>query len=87
MSYNLTEALSQSTLVQNQITCYQGSSLTSIFETIATLAKITERLVYKMTLLSTEVYILRVVNKILSKRYRAKKTLVYQEETLIVEDT
>jgi hypothetical protein len=40
-----------------------------------------------MTLLSAEVYILRVVNKALSKRRRAKKTRVYQGGVLTIEDT
>jgi hypothetical protein len=40
-----------------------------------------------MTLLSTKVRNLRAANKALSKRYRAKKTRVYQEEVLTVEDT
>jgi hypothetical protein len=44
--------------------------------TIATLAKGIERIAYKITLLSTEVRILRVVNKALSKRRRAKKTYI-----------
>jgi hypothetical protein len=39
-----------------------------------------------MTLLSAEVYILRVANEALSKRYRAKKTRVYQGDTLTIED-
>jgi hypothetical protein len=51
------------------------------------LAKDIEHLVYEMILLSAKVYILRVVNKTLSKRYRAKKTRVYQERALIVKDT
>jgi hypothetical protein len=86
MPHNSTEALSQSTLVKSRITRYQGSSPTSIFETVATLAKGIERIAHEMTLLSTEIYILRVANKALSKRYRAKKARVYQGGTLIVED-
>jgi hypothetical protein len=39
-----------------------------------------------MTLLSAKVCTLRAANKALSKRYRAKKTRVYQEGALIVED-
>jgi hypothetical protein len=73
-------------LVKSRITNYQGSYSTSIFETIVVLAKGTERLVYEITLLSAEVYILRVVNKALSKRYRAKITRVYQGDTLTIED-
>jgi hypothetical protein len=61
--HNLQEALSQSTLVKSRITRYQGSSPTSIFETVAALAKGTERLAYEMTLLSAKVRILRVANE------------------------
>jgi hypothetical protein len=40
-----------------------------------------------MTLLSTEVRILRAANEALSKRRRAKKTRVYQGGALTIEDT
>jgi hypothetical protein len=73
-------------LVKSRITRYQGSSSTSIFETIVVLAKGAERLAHEMTLLSAEVYILRVVNKALSKRRRAKKTRVRQGDILTIED-
>jgi hypothetical protein len=42
---------------------------------------------YKMTLLSTKVHTLWVVNKALSKHYRAKKACVCQEGALTVENT
>jgi hypothetical protein len=74
-------------LVKSRITRYQGSSPTSIFETVAVLAKGTERLAYEITLLSAEVRILRAANEALNKRYRAKKTRVYQGGALTVEDT
>jgi hypothetical protein len=73
---NPTEALSQTTLVRNQIACHQGSSPTLLFETVATLAKGTERMAHEMTLLSAEVRTLRAANKALSKRRRAKKARV-----------
>jgi hypothetical protein len=40
-----------------------------------------------MTLLLAELYILRVANKALSKRRRAKKTRVCQGDILTIEDT
>jgi hypothetical protein len=46
---NPTEALSQTNLVKNRITYYQGSSPTPIFQTVVTLAQGTERLAYKVT--------------------------------------
>ena len=85
--YNATNALSQLTLVKNRIARHQGSSPTPIFETIAALAKGTEILAYKITLLLAEVRILRAVNKALSKRRRAKKTRVRQGGALTIEDT
>jgi hypothetical protein len=84
--HNLLEALSQSTLVKSRITRYQGSSPTSIFETVAALVKGTERLAHEITLLSAEVRILQAANEALSKRYRAKKTRVCQGDTLTIED-
>ena len=83
---NPTEALSQTTLVRNRIACHQGSSLTPLFETVATLAKGTERMAHEMTLLSAEVRTLRAANEALSKRRRAKKTRIRQGGALTVED-
>ena len=73
---NPTEALSQTTLVRNRIARHQGSSPTPLFETVAALAKGTERMAYEMTLLSAEVRTLRAANEALSKRRRAKKARV-----------
>ena len=51
------------------------------------MAKGTEILAHEITLLLAEVRILRVANKALSKRYRAKKTRVRQGGALTIEDT
>jgi hypothetical protein len=83
---NPTEALSQSTLVRNRIARHQGSSLTPLFQTVAALAKGTERIAHEMTLLSAEVRTLRAANEALNKRRRAKKTRVCQGGALIVQD-
>lgn len=83
---NPTEALSRTTLVRNRIACHQGSSPTPLFETVAALAKGTERMAREMTLLSAEVRSLRAANEALSKRRRAKKTRIRQGGALIVED-
>ena len=74
--HNPTDALSQTTLVKNRITHHQRSSPTPIFTTVATLAKGTEILAHKVTLLTAENRILRKANKALSKRRRAKKSRV-----------
>jgi hypothetical protein len=60
--------------------------LTSIFQIVIVLAKDIERLVYEITLLSTEVYIFRVANKTFSKYCRAKKTRVRQGSAFIIGD-
>ncbi|EDO00507.1 hypothetical protein SS1G_14377 [Sclerotinia sclerotiorum 1980 UF-70] len=52
---------------------HQSSSPTPIFETVQTLAKGTERLVYEVILLSIENRMLRRANEVLSKRRCAKK--------------
>jgi hypothetical protein len=83
---NPTEALSQTTLVRNWISCHQGSSPTLLFETVRALAKGTERIAYEMTLLSAEVRTLRAANEALSKRRRAKKARIRQVGALTVED-
>ena len=64
-----------------------SSSPTPIFNTIVSLAKGIEILVYQMTLLIAEVRILRKVNETLSKRRRAKKTRVQEGDILTREDT
>lgn len=83
---NPTEALSQTTLVRNRISHYQGSSPTPLFETVRALAKGTERMAHEMTLLSAEVRTLRAANEALSKRRRAKKARVRQGGALTVEN-
>jgi hypothetical protein len=83
---NPMEALLQTTLVRNRIARHQGSSLTPLFETVAALAKGTERIAHEVTLLSAEVRTLRAANKALSKRRRAKKARVREEGALTVKD-
>jgi hypothetical protein len=56
---NPAEALSQTTLVKDRIACHQGSSLTPIFQTVAALAKGTERLAQEETLMSAELRTVR----------------------------
>jgi hypothetical protein len=66
---------------------YYGSSPTPLFQTIASLAKGTERLAYKLTLVIAELRTLRAANKALSKRRRAKKNRIRQGGALTIEDT
>jgi hypothetical protein len=59
----------------------QGSSPTPIFQTVAALAKGTERLAHENTLLAAEV---RTLHEALSKRRRAKKARIRQGGALTV---
>ena len=84
--YNPTEALSQTTLVRDRIARHQGSSPTPLFQTVASLAKGTERLAHELTLVNAELRTLRAANEALSKRRRAKKNRIRQGGALTVED-
>jgi len=84
--HNPTEALLQTTLVKNRIVYHQGSLLTSIFETIALLAKGTKLLTYENTLLHTKIYSLCIANEALSKRCRIKKTHIRQRGVFTIEN-
>jgi hypothetical protein len=57
-----------------------------LFQTVAALAKGTERLAHENTLLAAEVRTLRAANEALSKRRRAKKTRIRQGGALTTED-
>jgi hypothetical protein len=63
-------------LVRDHIARHQESSPTSLFQTVAALAKGTERLAYELTLVNAKLRILRAANKALSKRRRAKKNCI-----------
>ena len=51
------------------------------------MAKGIERLAYKLTLVNTELRILRAANKALSKRRKAKKNRIRQGGALTIKDT
>ena len=68
------DALSQSTLIKDQIINHQRSSLIPILTSIDQLAKATVTISYRMTLLISEVRALQEANIALSKRRRAKRT-------------
>jgi hypothetical protein len=84
--HNPMEALSQTTLVRDRIARHQGSSPTPLFQTVASLAKGTERLAHELTLVNAELRTLRAANEALSKRRRAKKNRIRQGGALTVED-
>ena len=76
----------QTILIKDYIVYYQKSLSILIFKTVALLAKETELLVYKNTLLYIEIYLLYIANKVFSKCCRAKKTYICQEGVFIIED-
>lgn len=69
-----TEAISQSTLIKDRVTKHQGSSPTSILNSVDQLAKAAVAVGHQSTLLSSEIKVLREANEALSKRRRAKRT-------------
>jgi len=83
---NPIEAISQSTLVQRQISTHQGSSPTKIFEAAEQMARGMERIAHGFTLMQKEVRDLRLANEALSKRRRAKKTRIRKGGALTVKD-
>lgn len=68
------EALSQSTLIKDRVARHQGSSPTSILNSVDQLAKATVAMSHQLTLLNGEVKALREANQAISKRRRAKRT-------------
>lgn len=83
---NSKEAISQSTLVRNQILRHQGSSPTHIFSAVKQLASGIEQMAHTMTLLQKEASDLRRANEALSKRRRAKKIQIRKGGSLTVSD-
>jgi hypothetical protein len=69
-----TEALSQSTLINDRVSKHQGSSPTPILASVDQLAKATVSINHRLTLLTGEIKALREANAALSKRRRAKRT-------------
>jgi cell division protein FtsB len=59
---------------------------TSLFLTVAALAKGIEILAHKNTLLAAKVHTLQAANEALSKRRRAKKKRIRQGGALTIED-
>jgi len=84
--HNPIQALSQISSVKDRTAAHQGSSPTSILQTVTALAKGTEILAHKMTLLTAEVQTLRKANEALNKRRRAKNTRIQQGGVLTIEE-
>ncbi len=68
------------------MTKYQRNSSTNIFATVKQLAKKTELFAYKMTLICKEVRTLRKANEAFAKRRKAKKTCIWAEGILSIQD-
>ena len=69
-----TEAISQSTLIKDQVAKHQESSPTPIFTSVDQLAKAVVANSHQLTLLTDKVKALREANGTLSKRRTAKRT-------------
>jgi hypothetical protein len=60
--------------------------LISLFLIVALLVKNIKKLAHELILITTEVYILRKINKVFSKYRRAKKNRIRQGGIFIIED-
>jgi len=72
--------------VKDRINNYQESSSILIFDAIKHMIKEIEIMIYEITFMLTKVRNVRRANEILSKRRRAKKIRIRQEETLSIEN-
>jgi hypothetical protein len=70
----VTESLSQSTLIKNQVLNYQESSPIPILTSVNQLTKALVANSHQLILLSGEIKAPRKANEVLSKRQRAKRT-------------
>lgn len=84
--HNSSDALLQSTLVKAHIDCHRGSSPSPIFQTVRALAKGTEIIAHKLTLVTAENRMLRTANEALSRRRRAKRTRIQDGGMLTLEE-
>lgn len=84
--HSAAEAVSQSEFVRNRISVHQGSSPSSMFLAVKQLAKGTEQIAHRMTLIEDELRTLRKANEALAKRRRAKRTRLQAGGALTAED-
>ena len=78
----LREAASQTVLVRNKIRAHQGSSPTSIIDSLEKAAKGMYRIMHQVALLQSENAQLQEANNLLSKRRRTKNKRLSSGETL-----
>ena len=83
--YDPAEAISQSEFVRNRMSIHQGSSPTSMVSAVNQLAKGTELMAHRMTLMEDELRTLRKANEALAKRRKVKRTRLQAGGTLIIE--
>jgi hypothetical protein len=90
---NPTQATSQGSFIKERVARHQGSSPTTILDTIDSLSKGTSKVIYQLALLRAENQQLRKANKTLSKRRRRTKgrlqeggSLNLQEAQAIMDD-
>ena len=83
---NPIEASSQSEYIKNRITRHQNSPPSSLFSAVDQFAKGAHGIMHRLALLQEENSRLHEVNRVLSRRRRAKKTRLRRGETLTVQD-
>ena len=83
---NPLEADSQTSLIKTRISNHLNSSPTLMLDAVDQFAKGAKAIMHEVTLLRTEVSMLRKANEALSKRRKAKKTRVQLGGSLIVQD-
>ena len=82
--HNPIEATSQSEYIKNRISCHQNSSPTSILGAVDHLTKGTQSIMHKLTLVQSEVQLMRGELDTLSKRRRTKKKRLRQGGSMSV---
>jgi hypothetical protein len=83
--YDSVEAISQSEFVRNRMSIHQGSSPISMVSAVNQLAKGTELMVHRMTLMEDELRTLRKANEALVKRRKVKRTRLQAGGIFIIE--
>ena len=83
---NLTEALSQSEYIKNQIVKHHSSSPSALYSAMDQFVKGVHSIMHQMVFLKEENIKLHEANWILSQRCRAKKTWLWREGILTVQD-
>jgi hypothetical protein len=83
--YDPAEVISQSEFVRNRMSIHQGNSPISMVSVVNQLAKGTELMAHRMTLMEDKLRTLRKTNEALAKRRKVKRTRLQARGTLTIE--